>query len=115
MTLHEVKPLVAEAMNRLPFVRWDRFVDWSHDDDGDNIAGVFVYGWIDRDDGRSDFVSLEYFESWGWRPEDCAATSSAARSVEIQKLLRGHADDHVDCKRVDEHFGDLVERKVVLA
>ncbi len=108
----EQKTQVAAAMNLLPFVRWDRFIDWEYDE-GSN--GVLVYGWIDRDDGRADFVTLQFESAWGWKPDQCAATtSSAARSREIQQLLGHDAADHADCKRVDEHFGDLVRNKTSL-
>lgn len=41
-------PHLTELLNRLPFVTWDRLIvedEW-----------VCVYGWIARDDRRSDFV-----------------------------------------------------------
>jgi len=43
-------------------------------------------------------------------------TSSADRSAAIGELLYGESDaEHYPCQRVDEHFGDLVTSKVVLA
>jgi hypothetical protein len=109
----EQRSKVAAAMNLLPFVRWDRFVTWSYEGGG---TGLLVYGWVDREDGRSDFVTLQFESAWGWEPSECSATtSSASYSREIQRLLRGTDEGHNDCQRVDEHFGDLVDRKVVLA
>jgi hypothetical protein len=112
MTLKKALAAVSEACNRLDFVRWDRFITW---DENGQVYSVHIYGWIDRDDGRADFVLLWFHDSWGWRPEDCSATtSSSAYSERIQELLRGTAEGHIDCQRVDEHFGDLIANKVEL-
>lgn len=158
--------VVAATMNRLPFVRWDRFIDWEYDEGG---SGCLVYGWIDRSDeplakrvaimarlkvldtehagrtlpgpvaaeweglqqeldriettlqrlrgpdARADFVTLQFETAWGWNAEDASAcTSSVARSEEIRTLLRGNADGHRHCQRVEEHFAHLVHNVVVL-
>lgn len=90
---------IAEVLNRAPFVRWDRFTV-SPDDE------VNVYGWIDREDGRSDFVLVEFdvtepaAVSYGW------TTSSAERSDELADLLYGEGliEDgyrHLVCRRVE--------------
>lgn len=99
------KAALADSMNLLTFVRWDRFIE-------SNGKGV-VYGWIDREDGRCDFVLLDFEQ----RPIGVAvgySTSSASRSREIGQLLYGDNDEHMDCQRVDMEFGDLVANKVVL-
>ena len=98
---------LAQAMNKLPFVTWDRFTE---DPDGD----LDVYGWIARDDGRSDFVMLVFPRPFD--PEYVGfSTSSAEYSKEIGRLLHGGESVHFDCQRVDEHFGDLVDRKTTLS
>lgn len=101
------KKVVAAVLNRLPFVTWDRLVEIPGGD-------VDVYGWIPREDGRSDFV-LATFPP----PIDADVvgftTSSDRYSEEIGWLIHGEADaEHVPCQRVEHVLGDLVEQKVVL-
>lgn len=110
----EVLAAMAERMNRLDFVRWDRCV--RHD----NTA--VAYGWISRDDGRSDFVLLDF--SWGdtegldgstltWFAVGFS-TSSAVYSAIISRLLHGGGEgvEHRDCERVEDVLGALVNWKV---
>lgn len=101
---------IAGWLNRLPFVRWDRLTDWRTP--SRDHAGVTVFGWIARDDGRSDFVLMEFF-SWNHDPPGFS-TSSAERSAEIAELLYGPGGDHFPCQRVEHVFGFLVEHKVEL-
>ena len=93
---------IAERLNLLDEVRWDRFTAYANE--------VTVYGWIDRGDGRSDFVLITFaindlddsirWEQW--------FTSSAACSQSIYQRLSGRTEGHVDCQRVDQTFGRLV-------
>lgn len=99
---------VAEYLNRLPFVTWDRFVQ-----DGDEVA---VYGWIDRADTRADFVTLTFdLDSGLGMGAPGFSTSSSERSLEIHRLLYAELDvdegEHLDCQRVETVFGDRVQRK----
>lgn len=102
---------VGDICNRLPLVRWDRTAG----DDGSRV----VYGWVDRDDGRSDFVVLtfdlvdpvdgfDYFVGF--------TTSSAEHSAEFHRAIYGHqyADDHHPCERVEDVFGPLVHHRIKL-
>ena len=97
----EVVGQIAEVLNRLDEVRWDRYVV----DDRELTA----FGWIDREDGRSDFVVIELWSqanaTLGAR---LVATSSAARSESIDRRLSGDADGHIPCQRVEHLVGDLV-------
>lgn len=77
-------------MVRLPFVLWDRYIQ--------GTDYVTVYGWIPRDDGRSDFVVLDIEEG---RTEPVYHTSSVKYSREICHLLYGPGSGHVDCQRVE--------------
>lgn len=100
---------IAAVMNRLPFVRWDRCVAIP--------GGDFdAYGWIERPDGRADFVLLTFPDG---DPNFVGyTTSSGERSREIYLLL--FADDdpaaecHHECERVEDAFGDLVENAIRL-
>lgn len=83
---------VIEQLDAFSFVAWDRFVDQG--------SVLTVYGWIARDDERSDFVVLVFEDG---RVRD-GVTSSAARSPEIAALL-GMMGEHVDCERVEDRFG----------
>jgi hypothetical protein len=95
---------LASYCNRLPFVAWDRVVVWP---DGSYAE---VYGWIARDDGRSDFVVLS---AWPETRLLHCLSSSAERSHEIGNLIAGRPADaepegHVDCQRVEDVLGELV-------
>ena len=76
-----------QMLQRLPFVEWDRGIV------AETVATVF--GWIQRHDGKRDFVYLEFDRStsevvW-W------ATSSAKYSRQITDALVP-GTDHFDCK-----------------
>lgn len=100
---------IAAVLNSLPMVQWDRFIEAPVESDHWMIV---VYGWIARDDGQRDYVVLE-FCSWTELPS--FSTSSAKWSAQINEILYGPEAEHFDCQRVNIEFGDLVERKVVLA
>ena len=113
----EVFAAMAERMNRLPEVEWDRCV--LHPD---TDAGV-VYGWIGRNDGCRDFVVLEFI--WGettglddskltWFSVGLT-TSSAQHSASMGERFGAASGTHRDCERVEHVFGNLVEHKVELA
>jgi hypothetical protein len=96
----KVRSAIAVVLNSLPFVRWDRCVM--------HPESIIAYGWIERDDGRADFVMLEFdgageFASW--------TTSSATYSQRIYDILIG-GESHTECQRVSDVFGDAVERTV---
>lgn len=78
-------------MRALDFVRWDRFA-------GD-ATQLVVYGWIDRTDGRCDFVLLDCV------PEGVGfVTSSSEWTAEINRRLYGDGGEgHNSCVRVEEH------------
>lgn len=111
----DVRAAIAERMNRLPEVGWDRCIFA----DGHGTA----FGWIDRDDARKDFVALNF--QWGETNdldgEDVkwfsvgTLTSSAEFSRSISERISGDkADSHLDCERVEHVLGGLVDRKIVL-
>lgn len=104
---------VAEVLNRLSFVTWDRMIGAPvSDESGGEHREATVYGWIGRSDDHHDFVTVT-FVSWYEKP--AFSTSSAARSAEISRLLTGEDSPHYDCLRVEDVFGALVHRKVVLS
>jgi hypothetical protein len=72
---------------------------------------VTAFGWIDREDGRSDFVVV-YIDHHGAAG---FATSSAKYSREFSERLFGTSEGHRDCERIEDVFGDLVPNKVALA
>jgi SH3-like domain-containing protein len=96
-------------MNRLPQVRWDRC---SRNADGQ----LCVFGWIGREDGRTDFAALCFL--WPEDPEAALLlTSSAEHSAAMTAALYGERAlaHHTDCERVEDLFGDQVESRIVLA
>lgn len=86
---------LAELLNRMPFVEWDRMTFSRDRQTGEML--VAVYGWIARDDSRSDFVVVLIEHGIGF------TTSSAERSEEIAQLL-GLASVHVSCERVEDEL-----------
>lgn len=112
MMSDEVRAALAERMNRLPLVRWDRCVE--HD------VTAATFGWIERPDGRSDFVLLDF--SWGdtvglagetltWLAVGFS-TSSARHSDEMSAQLE-LGEGHKDCERIEDVFGDAVRQRVL--
>lgn len=100
---------IADTLNALPFVTWDRCVDTG--EDTDRNRSISVFGWIDRNDGRKDFILVE-FASWTNKPG--FATSSAFRSREIAEILYGLGGEHFECERVEKTFAGLVVNVVRL-
>ncbi len=91
----ELKTYMEEDMQKLPFVNWDRFIEFGDDLD--------VYGWIDRKDSYKDFVLFKYKyiqEDDDW--EMSYSNSSDKYSKAIFELLLCPGI-HESCKRV-EHF-----------
>lgn len=93
--------LVAERLIAVDYVRWDRLVYYE--------GMLRVYGWIDREDGRSDFVLADFWLYPGPRIDVGAMTSSAEKSKEITAALRQKdpGDAHSTCQRVEDFFGTL--------
>lgn len=88
------KHKVAAALKLLPEVTWDR---WA----GDLHEFSMFFGWIERDDGRSDFVVAKFEAGDCWS----VTTSSAKHSEEFtRKLLGNRGDGHSTCKRIENDF-----------
>ena len=89
---------VADALETLSWVKWDRYVEF-YDDSGQQA--VDVYGWIEREDGRADFVVLTVFGDG----EIGHVTSSPMADKRINKELYGApADAGNECQRVEDEF-----------
>lgn len=84
---------IVETLNKLPEVTWDRFA-------GDAVDHVSVFGWIERDDGRSDFAMVMIDKEGPW----LISTSSARYSAEFSTRLGMDTDGHTGCRRVEDHF-----------
>lgn len=108
-----VKEVIADILNVLPEVRWDR------------VAGTperfLVFGWVDREkDLRSDFVALTVEPGLG-ELSYYLTTSSAERSTEFMQRIDDHHGvsaeerEHFPCQRVENIFGDLVPGAIVAA
>lgn len=95
---------IVETLNTLPFVRWDRLAGL---DEGAWLS-LCVYGWIDREDGRSDFVVLT-FDDRGLS----FVTSSAERHDEINTRL-GFGAGGDQCRRVEDVLGSDVTNHIEL-
>jgi hypothetical protein len=93
---------LAEVLRRIPEARWDRAV----------VAPTYiqVYGWLEREDMRADFLVVRLW----LHPEDDTpsgaefTTSSAALSESIHVRLFGEPGGHIPCERAEDIFGDLL-------
>jgi hypothetical protein len=102
----EQRQQIAAKMDEFPEVMWDRAA-------GGGEYGV-AYGWIDRDDGRNDFLVLQW-----WQPQHADArldfgmtTSSARLSEEFTRRIDPGLE-HVPCERVEDEL-PAVRRKIIL-
>lgn len=82
---------VEAILNLLPEVTWDR---WA----GHVFDNVSVYGWLPREDGKSDYVLLMLDENGCW----FFSTSSAEHSATFAERLGFKT--HKACKRVEDYF-----------
>lgn len=98
---------VAETLNLLPDVTWDRFVRCQ----GERFEELNAYGWLPRDDGRSDFV-LVMFEQRPLGLTVRLTTSSAKHSQRLQNQLFGTEDGedapHIECERIEQHLPSVL-------
>lgn len=82
------KVWVESVLGGLAFVKWDRFVPFD--------IGLRVYGWIPREDNRSDFVVLDLI--WNEMKAILIATSSSKYSNDIARYLEL---EHNPCMRLE--------------
>lgn len=84
-----MKERIAEILKRFPEVKWDRWAG--------PLEAMQVFGWIERTDGRSDFVLLAIV---GGELVNLA-TSSAMHSAAFASRF---GLPHADCRRVADDF-----------
>lgn len=82
---------VVPTLNLFPEVTWDR---WA----GDGIEHIGIFGWIPREDGKSDFIYL-MFDADGLA---FFTTSSALYSADFGARLG--SINHNPCKRVEDFW-----------
>jgi len=93
LILHDL----ADALEALDFVQWDRFTSGEYSDDLDFVE---VYGWIDRPDDYKDFVVVTQYSN-GHR--NFTTSSSEHTEAIFQQLFDEPLDEHNDCKRVENY------------
>lgn len=83
---------IASELACYPEVRWDRFV----------LCGTAlrVYGWLDRDDGRADFLLLDFDISTGGVRDWITSAHPHPASV-VERLEN---ESSVKCRRVEDYF-----------
>lgn len=97
----------AEILNRFPEVFWDRCA-------GDREA-MSAYGWIPRDDGRFDFLVVQFQEKPGGDEDWCwLVTSSAKWSQDFAVRIGFRPEQHNDCERIEDFFGGSVRGAIHL-
>lgn len=85
---------VAEVLNLFPEVAWDRTAASGRD----RVA----FGWIEREDGRADFLLLTFTRDG----RVGMTTSSAEHSLEFHRRLYSTDKGHGACQRVEHVFGE---------
>lgn len=101
----EQRRTISDKMNEFPEVAWDRSA-------GEAIYGV-AYGWIDRDDGRSDFMVLHWWQPTKGAPLEFGMTTSSAQLSEEFTRRIDPGLEHAACERVEDEF-PAVQRKIRL-
>lgn len=76
-------------------VKWDRYAI------KDDIGGGFLFGWIKRDDGKYDFVVINFQMNNGVLMLGYN-TSSKKYSQEILKRLKGNLKSYAECRSAGE-------------
>ena len=89
--MEKIDPLLLELWRRLDFVTWDRYAQ--------DPTSITSYGWITREDDRSDFIVLELDLKSG---DVSYTTSSAQYTEEISRRLYGSTDTHNTCQRIED-------------
>lgn len=88
-----LKQFLLDVAEKIPVI-WDRYTN--------SGTHYYVYGWIERTDGKRDFVVLEMEQdSEALRAIDFV-TSSAKYSREIMKILFITDAGHTDCQLISE-------------
>lgn len=82
--------MVQRTLDQFPEVRWDRWVPWH--------SGASVYGWISREDGRSDFLAIEF----SMHTPTNFLTSSVLHHETFASRLGVALDERSVCRRVTE-------------
>jgi hypothetical protein len=81
--------LLNTKLSSLYFGKWDRYTSSS--------KGTYYYGWIERDDGKSDFAIIAVEENHYWY-----MTSSAKKDAEIREILEMPKEAFNPCKRIED-------------
>lgn len=90
-----IRSWAIRSMNLFPEVKWDRFA-------GDEMTQIGIFGWIPRDDGKSDFCYLIIDHDGPW----LITTSSEKYSEEFSRRIHSGKESitHRPCRRVEDHF-----------
>lgn len=88
------KTAVERTLNLLPEVTWDRWYG--------ELDEMAIFGWIARDDGKSDFVLLRFSSGECWMFETSSARYSAEFAIRLGFCKSAH--EHKHCKRVEGFF-----------
>jgi hypothetical protein len=88
-----VAKFLEQVASEVP-VEWDRYVE-----DEDSYS---VYGWIQRSDGKRDFVLVNIKEDLGTYVS--FVTSSAKYSRKLTEVIYGETSEHIDCQKVENLY-----------
>lgn len=106
---HRQRTKIAAVLDSVVEARWDRLLRFPPGEGFAECEWVRVYGWVERPDGRADFVLADFYVPEGdGEPNYTMLTSSPGLSAALaERLFDG---DHIDCERVEDVFGNLVAR-----
>ena len=102
------KELIANTLNRLPFVKWDRASFLLSPRIGKNRRRelwLAVFGWIDREDSYKDFIVLDFQLINGTLRPAVFSCSSSKFSEQAVKIIMGADINHNSCFRVESIVG----------
>lgn len=88
----EAAERITRELRAHPDARWDRFIQYG--------GKARVYGWLDRPDGRADFLLLDFDSHTGELLEWITSAHPHPASV-VERLEN---DDSVFCQRVEDCF-----------
>jgi len=86
-----LKKFIEDIAKLIP-IEWDRFTE---------KEGYYnIFGWIERKDGKRDFVLVQlYLDNGEIKGDYC--TSSAKYSEEIYKYFYGTIEGYINCQKIE--------------
>jgi hypothetical protein len=104
------KEWIAQTLNKLPFVNWDRasFLVPPHiRKNRERGFWLVVFGWIEREDAYKDFIVVDFEIGEHGKLAGVLSCSSKQYSEEATKTIMGEKVQHNSCFRAENIGGIL--------